>query len=422
MLELGDVNMRARGALEQAVLRVGFVGTAYPPVLGGMEVYLYELARALARAEHSVQVATRFVERRPPTMADLHAAVEPARTYCKDGVAVHVMGPTRWERLALRPVHRLHFRASTRPAAKRLVTHAFRRSLDEALTGSDVVHYSGTGREMFGFAAASMARRHKVPLVITPHSHAGVWGDGPIDLDLYRHADRVIALTEDERTRLVEAGLADARIRVLGHGVSVRGDGDGRRFRARHGIDGPIVLYLGRKAAYKGYGLLRSAADAVWAERPDVHVVYAGPADESEPQALPGHHRLHDLGVLSDEEREDAYAACDVFCLPSSAEAFGLVYLEAWAYGKPVVALQIPTLEELIGRVGGGLLAAPSAAAVADALLRLLGDEDLRQRLGAAGAAEARYRTWAHVATAMGEIYAEACADYARRGAGNDSR
>ena len=282
------------------------------------------------------------------------------------------------------------------------------------------MHYSGTGREMLGFAAASTALRHGVPLIVTPHSHAGVWGDGPIDLDLYRRAHRVIALTEDERARLAAAGVADHRIRVLGHGVSVRGGGDAWRFRAQHGIDGPMVLYLGRKAGYKGYGLLRSAAETVWAERPDVHVVFAGPGEDGAP-ALPDHPRLHDLGVLTDSEREDAYAACDVFCLPSTAEAFGLVYLEAWAYAKPVVALRIPTLEELIGRVGGGLLAAPSAPYVADALLRLLGDEDLRQRLGATGAAEARHRTWAHVATAMGEIYAEARADYARRGAGNDS-
>ena len=158
----GVTGHKEAGRAQSGPLQVGLIGTAYPPVLGGMEVYLRDLACALAHASYPVRVATRFVERRPPTMAAVHASVEPGRIYTEEGVDVHVLGPKRWERLALRPVHRLHFRPSTRGPALRLMKVAFRRSLDQALNGCDVLHYSGTGREMLGFAVAAMARRPRV--------------------------------------------------------------------------------------------------------------------------------------------------------------------------------------------------------------------------------------------------------------------
>lgn len=391
-------------------LRVGLVGTAYWPVVGGMEVYLRDLATALASGGHDVRVGTRFVSRRPDSMATLFTDSEPSQAYQEDGVAVHVLSSSAWSQPALRSIYRFHFYASTRPLAERFVHAAFRRPLTRVLSGCDVVHYSGTGREMLGFVAAAVVQRSRTPLVITPHTHAGLWGDSAMDIDLYHRADRIVALTEEERERLVEHGLPEERIHVVGHGVSVGGQGDGRRFRRRHDVKGPIVFYLGRKTEEKGYGLLLAAADEVLRERSDAHIVLAGPG-ESEPP--PSHPRIHDLGLLTDEEREDAYAACDVFCLPSSAEAFGLVYLEAGAYGKPVVALRIPTLEERIGRAGAGLLVERSAPALSGAILRLLRDDALRQRLGAAGLAVACRSTWEDVAVDMEGIYRSAVAGYA---------
>ena len=103
--------------------------------------------------------------------------------------------------------------------------------------------------------------------------------------------------------------------------------------------------------------------------------------------------------------REDLYAACDVFCLPSAAEAFGLVYLEAGLYRKPVVALNLPTLRELIGGSGGGLLVESSPNAVAEAVTRLLDAPALRITLGQRGWERAKSQTWAHVATSMTRLY-----------------
>ena len=117
---------------------------------------------------------------------------------------------------------------------------------------------------------------------MTPHSHAGVWGDGPIDLDLYRRADRVIALTENERARLAEAGVPDHRIRVLGHGVSVRGGGDARGSALGTASTVRSCSTSGAKRLQRVWLAARGGRD-VWAERPDVHVVFAGPAEDGAP-------------------------------------------------------------------------------------------------------------------------------------------
>ena len=388
--------------------RVALVCSTYPPVLGGVETYNQRVAHALARAGARVTVATRFVSGRPADgMRGLLTRTEPAQRYREDGgpdVRVLTAEPAG----LLRPVYRLHFRPVTVGAAVALLARAYRRALTDALDGADVVHYSGTGRELLGFAALAEARRRGARFVVTPHLHAGSWGDGPLDARLYRRADGVLAATHVERDHLASLGVAPNRVHVVGHGVNVTGRGDGARFRAAHGLgDAPVVLFLARKTAYKGYERLLAAAPHVWDRAPETRFVLAGPpVDPAGPAhaATLADPRVVDLGALSDAEREDAYAAATVFCVPSEAEAFGLVYLEAWRYGVPVVALRIPTLTELIDGTGG-LLADDTPAALTGALVRLLTDGALRARLGAAGAARAATATWADAAGRLLHVY-----------------
>ncbi len=106
--------------------------------------------------------------------------------------------------------------------------------------------------------------------------------------------------------------------------------------------------------------------------------------------------RVLNLDDLSEEEKQDALAACDVLCVPSEGESFGMVYYEAWAYKKPVIALDLPVLRESIGRVEGGLLASPQADSISDSLIRVLGDTDLCARMGDNGFRLAKKHRWPH--------------------------
>ncbi len=398
-------------------LRVALVGTCAWPVPGGMEAYLHALAEALAERGHGVSVVTRFARARPETMAGLHAGWEPARRH-RDGrgVAVETVSPTRPGRLLLRAVHRAHFRAPG--LAARLMATALGRSLRRAVRGADVVHYSGTGRELLGFVAAAEAARRAVPFVVTPHTHQGQWGEGAVDRALYRAADRVVALTNDERQRLAAMGVAPSAIAVVGHGVCVRGDGDGRRFRDRHGLgDAPVVLFLGRQSAAKGLDVLLDAVPGLRARVPGARVVVAGPPGDR-PAAPTSEAGVCRLGLLSDGEREDALAAASVLCLPSEGEAFGLVVLEAWAYGVPVVVSDLPTLRERVDAAGGGVAVPRTAGAVSHALARLLTEPETRGAMGAAGRRHAAGCTWARAAAQVDALYRDAVRQRAAPGGG----
>jgi glycosyltransferase involved in cell wall biosynthesis len=89
------------------------------------------------------------------------------------------------------------------------------------------------------------------------------------------------------------------------------------------------------------------------------------------------------LGDLSAEDLAREYNRCDVFCLPSVQEGFGIAFLEAMAAGKPIVAVNAAAVPEVVPQ---GLLVEPeSADALAEGLRRVRGDAALRARLAEAG-------------------------------------
>ena len=96
------------------------------------------------------------------------------------------------------------------------------------------------------------------------------------------------------------------------------------------------------------------------------------------------------LGPLSHSDLLREFVACDLFCLPSLQEGFGLVFLEAMASGKAVVACRASSTPELIQDGVNGLLAQPhDDHDLAEQLVRLLEDANLRAAMGQASLATA---------------------------------
>jgi rhamnosyl/mannosyltransferase len=150
----------------------------------------------------------------------------------------------------------------------------------------------------------------------------------------------------------------------------------------------PVIFTVGRHVYYKGFDVLIRALRTVDA---DLWIGGRGPLTDSLRQAAHDADvadRVHFAGFIPDEELVAYYDACDVFCMPSTARAeqFGLVQLEAMNCGKPVVATRLGTGVEFVTLDGvTGLLVEPgNVETLATALNRLLGDADLRARLGAA--------------------------------------
>jgi glycosyltransferase involved in cell wall biosynthesis len=111
-----------------------------------------------------------------------------------------------------------------------------------------------------------------------------------------------------------------------------------------------------------------------------------------------------------ESEKASIFDACDVFAMPSIAESFGIAYLEAWLCAKPVIGARIGAVQCVIEDGRDGLLVDPEdAGGLAGAILKLVRDADLRQRLGRRGQEKTLARfTWARITDAIEAVYLEA--------------
>ncbi|HWF39034.1 MAG TPA: glycosyltransferase family 4 protein [Candidatus Acidoferrales bacterium] len=157
---------------------------------------------------------------------------------------------------------------------------------------------------------------------------------------------------------------------------------------------GRTVLTVGRWAAnerYKGADALIRAVAALQPAIPDIQLVAVGTGDDLPrlrvlAAELKIEDRVHFLEKLSNEELAACYAHADVFALPSTGEGFGLVFLEAMVFAKPVVGVAAGGVTDIVRDGENGFLVTPGdAQRLSDALQTLMEDDSLRARLGAAG-------------------------------------
>lgn len=144
---------------------------------------------------------------------------------------------------------------------------------------------------------------------------------------------------------------------VLGEGVDTGVRGDGERFRHHYSIDGPIVLYAGRREPGKNTPLLLDYWSRYWlteGQERDVHLVLLGPGDvQIPPEAAAG---ILDFGYVSLQDKADANAAAAVFCQPSVNESFSIVLMESWlAETAALVNGRCAVTVEHCRRANGGL-------------------------------------------------------------------
>ncbi len=159
------------------------------------------------------------------------------------------------------------------------------------------------------------------------------------------------------------------------------------------------ILFVGRLESRKGIDILLQAALTVLRRYRDVQLDIVGndrlPGREGKtPRALfdadPRTKVIRDRVVFHGEVDDDAlrgfYDSCDIFVAPSRFESFGLIFVEAMMFAKPVIGCRIGGMPEIIVDGETGLLAEPGdAQSLAACMIQLLKDADLRRRLGAAG-------------------------------------
>jgi glycosyltransferase involved in cell wall biosynthesis len=245
-------------------------------------------------------------------------------------------------------------------------------------------------RPTFGICAGRFARRG---VVVVAQEH------GPVDLlpeelipDVQRHyrqLDAVAVLTNAEREsfrRLL--GGAPTRVERIPNALSAMpGEAGGARER--------VVLAAGRLTRAKGFDLLVEAFAAVAARHPDwkLRIHGEGPRLPDLQRLIAERELAGSVEILPPTpDVGTAMARAGIFALSSRQEGFGLVLLEAMSKGTAVVSFDCPTGPREVVTDGRDALLVPAedVGAFAEALIRLIEDEELRRRLGAAGLETAR--------------------------------
>ncbi|WP_328746885.1 glycosyltransferase family 4 protein [Streptomyces sp. NBC_00285] len=410
-------------------LRIALLTYKGNPFCGGQGVYVRHLSRELARLGHRVEVigSQPYPVLDPgyeelsltelPSL-DLYRSPDPFRTPKRDEYrdwidALEVA--TMWtggfpEPLTFSLRARRHLRARTGEF--------------------DVVHDNQTlGYGLLGDIGA--------PLVTTIHHPITV--DRQLELDaaetrqqrwskrrwyaftrmqkrVARRLPSVLTVSGTSRQEIVDhLGVRDDRIHVVHIGA------DTDQFSPDPSVQvvpGRIVTTSSADVPLKGLVFLVEALAKVRTEHPGAHLVVVGKQPEEGPVAA----AMERYGLqgavdfvkgISDAELVDLVRSAEVACVPSLYEGFSLPAAEAMATGTPLVATTGGAIPEVAGRDGETCLAVPpgDAGALAAGLSRLLGDADLRARLGRAGRERVLTRfTWAKAAEGTVSRYREAIA------------
>lgn len=417
-------------------MRILHITQRYWPAYGGAETHLAELSNRFAAAGHDVTVLT-------TDALDLETFWNPARRHINAAEETY-----QGVRILRFPLRYLPFPRLSYPALRRLLWILSHTPVMPVSVLQQLAHYApwspGLWRwlrttsepfdivagmnivfEPFMAAGLDFARRRRLPFVAFPLTHLGAGprpGHDPPSrfytmrhqIDIVRRSTVVIAQTPTERDFYSQRGVNAERIYVVGAGVNpdhVRG-GDGARFRRRYQLEGPLVAFVSGMSYDKGAVTTVAAVRRLWAQGRQVTLVMAGSLltqFRNFLERLPAGERQRVLVLpgIAEGDKQDLLAACDLLVMPSRVDSFGIVYLEAWRYGKPVIGAQAWGIGDVItAGVDGVLIPFGDADALAAAIADLLDHPAKAQAMGAAGAAKVqREHTWAHKYAKVAALY-----------------
>lgn len=417
-------------------MRILHVTQRYLPALGGSEALVAGLATRLVQRGHSVTIATtdaldfalfwepqaRRISLHQETIDDVRVLRFPVRhlplsRYAYPGLRRLLWLLTRNNWVPTAWLHRISKFTPYVPDLFRWLA-----TTDEEF---DVVVGTTIVFESLVQAARLYARRKQRPFVVFPLTHLGAGpapGADPVSafytmrhqVDLVRSATFVVGMTPTEATFYTRRGVPGDAVAVAGPGITpdelLGGNPD--RLRERLQIREPLVGVLSSLSVDKGSIHLLEAVRRLRKQGEDIQLVMGGaitPAFQRYWDRLSTEERrgIHLLGAVDEQTKRDFLAAIDVFAMPSRTDSFGIVYLEAWLYGKPVIGAQAWGMADMIRHGEDGFLVPfGDVAALAQAIHTLLRDPALAARLGAQGRRKTlAQHTWDDKVERIEQIY-----------------
>lgn len=289
-----------------------------------------------------------------------------------------------------------------------------------AIAEGDILHAHG-----YAFLPADFSIRHyrgRMGAILT--AHHGVRMTPPnfrgrvlrtvydrYGLRTLRKADKVFASSDADKRWMVERRVPAGNIEVIPDGIPDEAFTPGdKSFASRRGL-GNYVLFLGR--VHKEKCVEHLLATMARSKRLGLQLAVAGPdggavtALRQTARSLGVEESVKFLGLVSEEEKRGLLAGCSLLVLPSLYEAQGLVILEAWAQGRPVVASRVGGVPYMVNDGKDGILYDwGNIDQLTAAIARLVADRAAADKIGAAGKATAlRSYRWTSVAARIEQIY-----------------
>ena len=373
--------MTGSNAPSFSIKNICLITDSYWPLVGGVEQWVHSIGADLSiKCKVSVITHTCGPQRGSLFLYSLFPE-KPLKNADDSGNRIITLIPTFKERILLFPLVLWHFPFARKINPKGFFDFlfifyaiAFSRRLDALLKDADIVHCFSTG--YLGALATRACLRRSIPIIHSPPVHFGKWGDTPLLLKSYAQADAIMCLSFTFKNEFLKRmPLASCEIIVNPAPVKTAPVAQGPGPDMQH----PSVLFLGRREDHKGVSMLVSAFEKVSCK---AWLVFAGPGGP----IISRNQSVVDVGIVDEKTKHRLLENCDVFCVPSHDESFGIVYVEAMMHGKPVVALDVaPVNEVVINNETGLLVAAGREDLLTDALDTLLANPEKRRKMGSNG-------------------------------------
>lgn len=382
-------------------MRIGLDGLPLTSLKTGVGHYTFELACALANIEPSSQFEI------------IYPSTYPTISLVQDGQGVPLPNNLKLERARVGPLGR----------------HWWSVGLPRYVRRRKVELFHGTNYDVpLWRQCATVLTIHDLSHLFHPETHENrsVKRARRRLPTMVRAADAIITPTDSVRRELCEQ-LKVAPEKIFAIPEAARdcfrpvefAETEGVRLRV--GVGDEFLLAVGTIEPRKNLAVLVSAFEEVTRARPEgtLQLVIAGgsgwlsgPLFEAIEKS-PARDRILLTDYLHDGDLRALYSSCRAFIYPSIYEGFGLPPLEAMACGAPVIASRIASLEETTG--GAALLFDPkSVGELTQNILELLGHENGRRKLSAAGQRRAAEFSWENTARLTWNVYEEALQRFRR--------
>jgi glycosyltransferase involved in cell wall biosynthesis len=239
------------------------------------------------------------------------------------------------------------------------------------------------------------AKKKNIPIIIIPHIHL----EFPYlhftatKLTILKNSDTIVVNTKNEKNHLLKYKIDEKNILVNPPGISITFDQSRlSNIRKKLKIDpkSTVILFAGTKSYDKGAIFLLNSLEILWKNDLSIDLILIGPKSEEfsnhlqqKSETIRCH--VHDLGIVTNDEKLSIFHSCDIFAMPSRSESFGLVYLEAWLHKKPVIGCNIEAVANLIDHSKNGLLVKFEDTKELSLAIKTLLNSTLREKLGLEG-------------------------------------